>query len=54
MYEAESIDEVRNPKKSETSFEPEFSIYKWYAVDDHYTTIYANFHGEDPRNAMLR
>lgn len=54
MYEAESIDEVRHPKKSETSLEPEFSIYKWYAeVDDRYTTIYANFHGEDPRNGNV-
>lgn len=49
MYEATSINEVRNPKKSETSLEPEFSIYKWYVdVDDCNTTIYANFQGEDP------
>ena len=49
MYEAVSVNEVRNPKRSETSKEPEFSVYKWYAeVDDHNTTIYANFHGEDP------
>lgn len=49
MYEAVSVKEVRNPKRSETSKEPEFSVYKWYAeVDDHNTTIYANFHGEDP------
>lgn len=49
MYEAVSIDTVRNPKKSETSFEPEFSVYAWYAkVDDYKTTIYANFQGEDP------
>ncbi len=49
MYEAVSIDTVRNPVKSETSFEPEFSVYAWYAeVDDYNTTIYANFQGEDP------
>lgn len=49
MYEATSIDVVRNPKKSETSLEPEFSVYTWYAdVDDCNTTIYANFQGENP------
>ncbi len=49
MYEATSIDAVRNPKKSETSLEPEFSVYTWYAnVDDYKTTIYSNFQGEDP------
>lgn len=49
MYEATSIDAVRNPKMSETSLEPEFSVYTWYAdVDDCTTTIYANFQGENP------
>jgi hypothetical protein len=49
MYEAVSVDAVRNPKKSEKSLEPEFSVYAWYAeVDDYKTTIYANFQGEDP------
>lgn len=49
MYEAASIDAVRNPVKSETSLEPEFSIYTWYPeVDDDKTTIYANFQGQDP------
>ena len=49
MYEAVSIDAVREPKKSETSLEPDFSVYAWYAeVDDYNTTIYANFQGEDP------
>jgi len=54
MYEAVSVEEVRNPQKSKTSKEPEFSVYKWYAeVDDRCTTIYANFHGEDPRNGNV-
>jgi len=49
MYEAVSVEGVRNPQKSKTSLEPEFSVYTWYAeVDERYTTIYANFHGEDP------
>jgi len=49
MYEAVSLDGVRNPVRNEKSFEPDFSLYTWYAeVDDKYTTIYANFHGEDP------
>lgn len=49
MYEAVSVDAVREPVMSKTSFEPEFSVYAWYAVvDDNTTTIYANFRGEDP------
>jgi len=49
MYEATSVDGVRNPVRSKTSLEPEFSVYTWYAeVDDEKTTIYANFHDEDP------
>jgi len=49
MYEAVSVDAVRNPVKSKTSLEPEFSVYAWYAeVDDNTTTIYANFQGADP------
>src|SRR5690625_6330993 len=49
-----SIEDVRNPKKSETSFEPEFSTHAWYSeVDDHKTTIYANFQGADPRDGNV-
>jgi len=49
MYEAVDIDGVRNPVKSESSKEAEFSVYKWCcSVDDNTTTIYANFHDDDP------
>lgn len=54
MYEVEDIEDVCKPKKSKTSFEPEFSVYTWCVeVDDDNTTIYANFHGEDPRNGNV-
>jgi len=49
MYEATDIKKVRTPVLSESSLEHEFSKYAWYAeVDDFNTTIYANFHEEDP------
>ena len=54
MYEATDVEKVRNPVISEDSTEPEFSQYAWYCeVDDIKTTIYANFHGEDPRKGNV-
>ena len=49
MYEATCIDGVRDPEASKSSQEPEFSVYTWFClVDEKNTTIYANFHGNDP------
>jgi hypothetical protein len=49
LYEMTSVEEVRNPKSSETSKEPEFSVYTWFAeVKEETTVLYANFQGRDP------
>ncbi len=49
MYEVGGMDAVENPVLSETSWEPEFSKYVWYAKqDENETVIYANFQEYDP------
>lgn len=49
MYEASSLEECIKGEKSETSWEPEYSIYKWYAEkQDGRTVFYCNFQGKDP------
>lgn len=49
MYEAVSMDEILNPETDYGSWDPEFTVYKWYAAQsDETTLIYANFQGLDP------
>ena len=51
MYEAASLDLVRCPVPLADSWNPEFSVYVWYAVQDESTdetVFYANFQGLDP------
>ena len=49
MYEAESLEECIKGEVYDSSWEPEFSIYKWYTEQDGDTTvIYANFQGKNP------
>lgn len=49
MYEAESLDACIKGEVYECSWEPEASVYKWYAEQDNGTTvIYANFQGKNP------
>lgn len=61
MYEAKSVEELKNPVmrregfnprwecKSEPIFCPEDTLYQWYAeVNEESTIIYANFQGADP------
>lgn len=51
MYEVTELDKVLRPEKSRTSWEPEFSVYVWYTVQDEQadeTVLYANFQGKDP------
>lgn len=49
MYETDRLEDVLNPAVYEGSWEPEFSVYKWYTEQqDGVTVIYANFHGSDP------
>ena len=51
FYETQSLDECIEGKVSERSWEPEFSIYKWYTCQDketNETIIYANFQDLKP------
>ena len=51
MYEAESLEECIRGEVYNLSWEPEFSIYKWFCEQDrerNETVLYANFHGLDP------
>ena len=52
MYETDSIESVLNPAVYEGSWDPEFSVYKWFtAQEGNQTLLYANFHGVDPNKA---
>lgn len=49
MYEALTLEDVRSPKASPYSWQPERSLYRWYTEQDgDKTVIYANFRGADP------
>ena len=51
MYEVTSLDLVKQPVRSELSWDPDFSMYTWYTEQDKdgdATVIYANFQGSDP------
>ena len=54
MYEAFSLEEVMHPDIDPRSWDPAFTVYKWYTVQDRNTTlIYANFHGADPNQECV-
>ncbi|MDO5338010.1 MAG: right-handed parallel beta-helix repeat-containing protein [Eubacteriales bacterium] len=51
MYEVLTLDEVKNPRKSEASWDPDFSLYTWFTQqsrENDETILYANFHDKDP------
>ena len=49
MYECFSIEEVLKPVEHPASWEPAYSLYKWYTEQDgDVTVLYANFQGADP------
>lgn len=49
LYETSSLEECLKGEVYKPSWEPEYSIYKWYTEQDgDYTVIYANFQGFDP------
>ena len=51
MYEVQKIEEVKKPVRYVPSWDPEFTLYKWYTeqnTDKNETVIYANFQGLDP------
>ncbi len=56
LYEATTLEDCLNPKKSETSWVPEKSLCKWYTEQDEEkdeTLIYANFGGIDPNEEKV-
>lgn len=49
MYEAEALEGVLDPKVFAASWDPEFTVYRWFAEQKNGKTVfYANFHGKDP------
>lgn len=49
LYEAYSLEDVLEPKIFSASWDPEFTVYKWFTrQEDGMTAIYANFHDFDP------
>lgn len=56
LYEAETMDECIKGEIYPPSWEPEYSIYKWYTEQDsenNCTVIYANFHDIDPNKEQV-
>ena len=49
LYETESLEECIAGEVYTPSWEPQYSIYKWYSEQDgNETVLYANFQGADP------
>ena len=49
MYEAQTLQEVLNPEVFLPSWDPDFTLYKWYTEQEEGNTVlYANFQGADP------
>jgi len=49
LYEAETMEECIAGEVYKPSWEPEYSIYKWFSVQEgNETVLYANFHDVDP------
>ena len=49
LYEAETLTECLKGEVYTPSWEPEYSVYKWYTEQDgDDTVLYANFKGKDP------
>ena len=52
LYETETLEECIKGEVYPSSWEPEWSVYKWYTEQDkerNETILYANFQGKDPR-----
>ncbi len=53
MYEVTKRGDVTDPKPSMISWDPDFSVYVWYAEQDekaNETVFYANFQGKNPNH----
>lgn len=54
LYEALTLEECEKGEIYKPSWDQEWSVYKWYAVQDgEETVIYANFQGKDPRKEKV-
>ena len=54
LYETQTIEECIEGKIYSHSWEPEFSVYKWYTEQDgDETVIYANFKGKNPNQEKV-
>lgn len=54
LYEADSLEACIAAVPSECSWEPEASVYQWYAEQDGEETVfYANFQGKDPNQEKV-
>lgn len=54
LYETESLEECIRGEVYPPSWEPEFSVYKWYTEQDgDETVIYANFQGANPNEEKV-
>ena len=54
MFEQNSLERVKHPRKHEKAVDPAASMYTWYAeVGDENTTIWANFQDIDPGKAHV-
>ncbi|MBR6090507.1 MAG: right-handed parallel beta-helix repeat-containing protein [Anaerolineaceae bacterium] len=54
LYEAPDLEACIRAEKSETSWEPEASVYQWYArQEDGRTVFYVNFQDRDPNREKI-
>ena len=54
LYETETLDECIKGEVYKPSWEPEWSVYKWYTEQkDGKTVIYANFQGKNPNEERV-
>ena len=54
LYETETLEECLRGEVYAPSWEPEWSVYKWYTCQEgHQTVIYANFQGKNPNEEKV-
>lgn len=54
LYEVASLEQVLHPQVYKASWDPDFSVYTWYAEQqDGCTVLYANFQGADPNRESV-
>lgn len=54
MYESQTLEGVLHPEVYKASWDPAFTVYKWFTRQDgDFTEIYANFQGKDPNRECV-